>query len=80
MGVNLSFQGEDISDADTIHARHKISCSKTQVVYKNTHKVVGIDSLFYKLMKFDITVSLNAMLDSDFLACTINEAGVITVL
>ena len=87
MGLDSSSQCEDISDAETIYNTHTTSCNNVRVVYQNIHKVVGSDSLFYTPVKFGNAVTLNAMMDSGSMACTINEdaktklseAGVITV-
>ena len=75
MGPNSSSHCEDISDAELIYATNKISCNNTQVVFQNTHKVGGSDSLFYTPVSIGDTVTLNAMLDSGSMACTISETA-----
>ena len=87
MGLNSSSQCKDTSDAEAVYNTHTISSNNVQVVYQNIHKVVGSDSLFYTPVSFGNAVTLNAMMDSGSMACTINEdaktklsdAGVITV-
>lgn len=46
-----------------------------EVVFQNMHKVNGSDSLFYTPVIIGNTVTLNAMLDSGSMACTINETA-----
>lgn len=75
MGLNSSSHCEDISDAEIIYATNKISCDNTQVVFQNIHKVGGSDSLFYTAVSIGDTVTLNAMLDSGSMACTISETA-----
>lgn len=46
-----------------------------KVVYQNTHIVGGSDSLFYTPVKIGGKVTLDAMLDSGSMTCTISTSA-----
>ena len=88
MGHNSSSRTDDYADAENIYAACKLSCTDTKdVIFQNTQVVNGSDSLFYTPVIISDTVTLNAMLDSGSMACTISEdaamrlreAGVVTL-
>lgn len=76
MGQDRSSQSQNESDAETVYMAHKNSCDDSEdIVYQNTHTVGGSDSLFYTPVTVSNTVTLNAMLDSGSMACTISDTA-----
>lgn len=75
-----------MSDAETVYTSVKDSCSDSEVVYQNVHRIGNSDSLFYTTVDMGGTVKIGGMLDSGSMACSISEtaeaklreAGVIT--
>lgn len=77
MGRNSNSRSDDYSDAENIYAACKLSCTDSKnVIFQNTQVVNGSDSLFYTPVIVSKTVTLNAMLDSGSMACTISEDAV----
>lgn len=76
MGHNSSSRTDDYSDAESIYTACKLSCADSKdVIFQNTQVVNGSDSLFYTPVIISDRVTLNAMLDSGSMACTISEAA-----
>lgn len=76
IGQNADSQNVDISDAELVYVANKsISDDSEDVVYQNTHIVGGSDSLFYTPVTVGDTVTLNAMLDSGSMACTMSRVA-----
>ncbi len=72
-------QAVDDCESQNAYLSAKVNCDHLEVIYQNIHVVGGRDSLFYMPVKIGEVVSLNAMLDSGSMACTINESAEMTL-
>ncbi len=72
-------QAVDDCESQNAYLSAKVNCDHSEVIYQNIHVVGGRDSLFYTPVKIGEVVSLNAMLDSGSMACTINESAEMTL-
>lgn len=50
-----------MSDAETVYSSVKDSCSDSEVVYQNVHRIGNSDSLFYKTVDMGGTVKLGGI-------------------
>jgi len=74
-GLHCNSQAINDCESENTYLLAKGSLDHSEVIYQNTHSVGKHDSLFYTPLKTGDTVTLNAMLDSGSMACTINESA-----
>lgn len=64
---------DDMSDAETVYISVGDSCSDSEVVFQNIHRVGSSDSLFCTPVGLGGVIKMGGMLDSGSMACSISE-------